>query len=89
MQPSKAGLYDEALVLDNSEYFDLVPGLQLLRRGAGPRLFPFEYTELARHFGAAVRLLNLEVIGINHPYQCRHGGASHEIASGRAASRAL
>ena len=38
MQPSKAGLYDEALVLDNRECDDLVPGLLRLA-GPGPRQF--------------------------------------------------
>ena len=40
VQPSKAGLYDEALVLDNHEYDDLVPGLLWLRAGPGHACSP-------------------------------------------------
>ena len=82
--PSKTGEYDEAIMLDNREFSDLRPALSLLRRRrpSGP-VFTFSYQEFAQTSEQALESLGYHQLGVTNLYQLRHGGISHEVATGR------
>jgi len=82
-QPSKTGVFDEAMVLDNSEYDDLHQVWASLLNSSSGKLFPMSYLEYASAFGQAVEALQYGPMGVAHLYQLRRGGVSHEVASGR------
>ncbi len=80
---SKTGVFDEAMVMDNPDYLDLVQVWRRLKREKSEMLFPFSYSRYAKVFSEAVERLDLAKIGVVHLYQLRHGGVSHEVATGR------
>ena len=82
-EPSKTGVFDEAMVLDNTEYDDLDQVWAALRSRSGTKLFPMSYDEYANGFTRAIEALQYGPLGVAHLYQLRHGGVSHEVAGGR------
>lgn len=77
--PSKTGVYDETLVLDNPEFSVLDAWLARLVSGnLDAPLISFSYRDWATHFQAACELADLGLTFKAVLYQLRHGGASHE-----------
>eukprot|EP00959_Pyramimonas_sp_CCMP1952_P357979 7495348-Pyramimonas_sp.AAC.1 len=73
-QPSKTGVFDEAMVLDNTEYDDLDQAWAYLLSRSKGMLFPMTYVEYANGFAKAVGTLGYGPLGVAHLYQLRHGG---------------
>jgi hypothetical protein len=77
--PSKTGVFDETLVLDNPEFSVLDTWLRYLVQGnLEAPLFGFTYREWAGQFQLACDAANLGLTFKPVLYQLRHGGASHE-----------
>ena len=88
---SKTGEFDCSLIVDNPEFTFMANMLQQLRHhpaGLKPRptekVFPIKMRDWCRQYNAAAKQLHLEEFSPTTPvlYQLRHGGASHELASG-------
>ena len=80
---SKVGAKDENLVLDNPDYHWFNPSLaQLRERHSGGKVFKFTYSELNTAVQKSLLALKYQEAGVQHLYQLRHGGASHEAAAG-------
>ena len=79
--PSKTGEFDETLLLDNPEFVWMGAMLTLMKAKVHPsqRLVSLTYQSLAHLFQVAAMAVNLQALGPPTMYQCRHGGASHEI----------
>jgi len=81
-RPGKTGLTDEAVILDQNDWFRL-PLLALVSGLGSMDLFlKFTLAELRAAFHAAVGTLSM---GPHRPqlYRLRHGGASHDRLTGR------
>ena len=96
------GEFDCSMLVDNPDFpfmHDLLGLLKLrgsrLMAGVVPRIFQITYRERNAQYAAAARLLKLENFGstgyhlLPVLYQLRHGGASHELATGRREITAL
>ena len=83
--PSKTHAYDESLMNDNPDFKWVDAVLERLR-DRGPLSEPMttvDYAKWTAQFKAAVNELQLGPLMPLTIYQLRHGGASHEIHSGR------
>lgn len=81
--PDKIGVFDNALAINSKEM--LWMGNELLSHAKklnhkDDMLFNFNMDSFREEFARCGRMLNL---GEVHPYQLRHGGATHDLTSGR------
>ena len=81
---SKAGLKDEGLMLDFEPLTKLSPLLTKLQRSraAAPHLWTFTAMEFRRLFAKCAEGAGLRGQSL-HPYQFRHGSASHNVLTGK------
>ena len=94
---SKTEEFDEAMPLDLKRQAALGPALAALlqerygpgwraallkRSGWSPPLFTITATDAGKAFNGAVKALKLSSVGVTSRYQLRHGGASHDAATG-------
>ena len=82
---SKTGDFNESIVMDNPEFRFLDGELHALW-GQGHSVqpaFDFSYAEWANEFHKAGLVLGLNDLGPPVLYQLQHGGASHEVLTGR------
>jgi integrase len=81
-KPDKVGVFDDTVAFDQS-YFKMVEKKLLARARVRDRLQPlwdFDLEEANKAVNAAARRVGFgKTISV---YQCRHGGASHDMASG-------
>ena len=78
---SKTGEYDESIIVDNVQ-FKFVEGIlsrRSRRLASDAPLFILAYPLWARQFHEASLVAGLAPLGPPTLYQCRHGGASHEL----------
>jgi hypothetical protein len=90
--PSKVGLFDEAMLLDNPEFMFLGKVLAARARASpgGSPMFPVRHLAWAQSLADAAAQLGLEGRGkVPVLYQLRHGGASHEMLTGFRSLEAL
>jgi len=99
---SKTGEFDCSLMVDNPD-FPFMPALLSMLKLRGQnrsaqlttRIFSITYRQWSAQYAEAARLLTLENFGSSGYhllpvlYQLRHGGASHELATGRREITAL
>ena len=87
--PGKTGEFDESVVLDWHELAWMSPLLEQLK-GRPPQvsIWQLDYAGYIAAFKQAVLDANIEVL-VPVPYSLRHGGASHDMLSGRRAISAI
>jgi hypothetical protein len=90
LQPAKSGSFDEAVALDMPDFQWVGEFLQVLKRCRRPdqRLWPFTHEEMLKRWQAAVQALGLGHLHLEL-YALRHGGASHDVLTGRRDSLAV
>eukprot|EP00435_Cladocopium_sp_Y103_P055837 s653_g18.t1 len=81
LRPDKVGVFDNSIPIDRKE--ESWVGTLLLQKARqlpskDHHLFDFSMEEFRTQFTAAGRRLGLENL---HPYQLRHGGATHDLTS--------
>ena len=74
--PSKVGVYDEAVKVDQP-YLGWFPGMldRLRSRCSADKLIPIDQTQAARAISSVMVDLELPAVGIYSMYQARHGSA--------------
>ena len=84
VQPSKVGLYDEAIMLDDEISLALLPFFEVLVTSRHPddMLWPHDGAALSKEFMMACDELHLGCLSPCR-YKLRHGGASEDIRANR------
>ncbi|CAJ1453037.1 unnamed protein product, partial [Effrenium voratum] len=80
--PSKVGVYDEAVKVDQP-YLGWFPGMldRLRSRCSGDKLIPIDQTQAARAISSVMVDLELPAVGIYSMYQARHGRRWRSLSS--------
>ena len=79
-QPDKVGVFDNTIALNSADRIWIGDVISTMMKGKDKeaKIFSFSMEEFRKQFGEVSKILGIPGL---HPYQLRHGGAAHDLAS--------